>query len=101
MVHVRAPAKTGGPRLPPLRLLLGLDVEDRVVRDHLRAELDLRALRARRGVDRGRIRVSIKAALQDEERQAYRAYQQQANATSVGVSLADKLRKLNLPRSGE
>jgi small subunit ribosomal protein S1 len=49
-------------------------------------------------VDRGRIRVSIKAALQDEERQAYRAYQQQANSTSVGVSLADKLRKLNLPR---
>lgn len=49
-------------------------------------------------VDRGRIRVSIKAALQDEERQAYRAYQQQANTTSVGVSLADKLRKLNLPR---
>jgi predicted RNA-binding protein with RPS1 domain len=48
--------------------------------------------------DRGRIRVSIKAALQDEERQAYKAYQQQANSTSVGVSLADKLRKLNLPR---
>lgn len=48
--------------------------------------------------DRGRIRVSIKAALQDEERQAYRSYQQQANSTSVGVSLADKLRKLNLPR---
>ncbi|MFO0608862.1 MAG: S1 RNA-binding domain-containing protein [Polyangiales bacterium] len=47
-------------------------------------------------IDRGRLKLSIRAALQDEERQAYRAYQQQANATTVGVSLADKLRKLNL-----
>jgi small subunit ribosomal protein S1 len=47
-------------------------------------------------MDRGRLKLSIRAALQDEERQAYRAYQQQANATTVGVSLADKLRKLNL-----
>ena len=46
----------------------------------------------------GRVRVSIRAAIQEEERQAYRAYQQQANSTSVGVSLADKLRKLNQPR---
>ena len=47
-------------------------------------------------IDRGRLKLSIRAALQDEERQAYRAYQQQADATTVGVSLADKLRKLNL-----
>jgi small subunit ribosomal protein S1 len=47
-------------------------------------------------VDRGRLKLSIRAALQEEERQAYKAYQQQANATTVGVSLADKLRKLNL-----
>ncbi len=49
-------------------------------------------------VDRGRIKLSIRAAIHDEERQAYRAYQQQANTTTVGVSLADKLRKLNLGR---
>ncbi len=49
-------------------------------------------------VERGRLKLSIRAAIHDEERQAYRAYQQQANATTVGVSLADKLRKLNLGR---
>ncbi|MEZ4409167.1 MAG: hypothetical protein R3A52_22270 [Polyangiales bacterium] len=47
-------------------------------------------------IDRGRLKLSIKAAIHDEERKAYRAYQQQANATSVSTSLADKLRKLNL-----
>ncbi|MDB4931498.1 MAG: rpsA3 [Myxococcaceae bacterium] len=49
-------------------------------------------------IERGRLKLSIKAAIHDEERQAYRAYQQQANSTTVGVSLADKLRKLNLVR---
>lgn len=49
-------------------------------------------------VERGRLKLSIRAAIHDEERQAYRAYQQQANTTTVGVSLADKLRKLNLGR---
>jgi small subunit ribosomal protein S1 len=49
-------------------------------------------------IERGRLKLSIKAAIHDEERQAYRAYQQQANSTTVGVSLADKLRKLNLGR---
>lgn len=49
-------------------------------------------------VERGRLKLSIRAAIHDEERQAYRAYQQQANSTTVGVSLADKLRKLNLGR---
>ena len=43
-------------------------------------------------MDRGRLRLSIRAALHDEERQAYRAYQKQASAKTVGVSLADKLR---------
>ncbi len=51
-------------------------------------------------LDRGRLKLSIRAALQDEERQAYRAYQQQTNSTSVGVSLADKLRKLGLGKPG-
>ena len=49
-------------------------------------------------IERGRLKLSIRAAIHDEERQAYRAYQQQANSTTVGVSLADKLRKLNLVR---
>ena len=49
-------------------------------------------------IERGRLKLSIRAAIHDEERQAYRAYQQQANSTTVGVSLADKLRKLNLGR---
>jgi small subunit ribosomal protein S1 len=49
-------------------------------------------------IERGRLKLSIKAAIHDEERQAYRAYQQQSNSTTVGVSLADKLRKLNLVR---
>ena len=77
------PGDTNTPRGTDLRkaIPVGTDVKVKIVE-----------------VDRGRIRVSIKAALQDEERQAYRAYQQQANATSVGTSLADKLRKLNLPR---
>ena len=45
-------------------------------------------------VDRGRLKLSIRAALQDEERQAYRAYQKEATSKTVGVSLADKLRAL-------
>lgn len=49
-------------------------------------------------MDRGRLRLSIRAVLQDEERAAYRAYQQQATSTTVGTSLADKLKKLNLAR---
>ena len=49
-------------------------------------------------IERGRLKLSIRAAIHDEERQAYRAYQQQANSTTVSVSLADKLRKLNLGR---
>jgi small subunit ribosomal protein S1 len=49
-------------------------------------------------LDRGRLRLSIRAVLQDEERAAYRAYQQQATSTTVGTSLADKLKKLNLSR---
>lgn len=48
--------------------------------------------------DRGRLKLSIRAALQDEERQAYRAYQASANATTVGTSLADKLKKLSLSK---
>jgi small subunit ribosomal protein S1 len=44
--------------------------------------------------ERGRTKLSIRAALQDEERQAYRAYQKVATSKSVGVSLADKLRGL-------
>lgn len=81
-----APQDSNQPKGTDLRkaLPLGTDVKVKIVE-----------------MDRGRIKLSIRAALQDEERQAYRAYQQQANATSVGVSLADKLRKLNLPRSGE
>jgi small subunit ribosomal protein S1 len=35
-------------------------------------------------LDRGRLKLSIRAALQDEERQAYRAYQQQANSHHGG-----------------
>lgn len=49
-------------------------------------------------LDRGRLKLSIRAAHQDEERQAYRAYQAHANSTTVGTSLADKLKKLNLPK---
>jgi ribosomal protein S1 len=43
-------------------------------------------------IDRGRPKLSIRAALHDEERQAYRAYQKEATSTRVGVSLGDKLR---------
>ena len=49
-------------------------------------------------IDGVRLKLSIKAAILDEDRQAYRAYQQQANSTTVGKSLLDKLRKLNLGR---
>ncbi len=49
-------------------------------------------------LDRGRLKLSIRAAHQDEERQAYRAYQAHANTTTVGTSLADKLKKLVLPK---
>ncbi len=80
-----APPDSGQPRGADLKksMPVGADVKVKVVE-----------------IDRGRIKLSVRAALQDEERQAYRAYQQQANATSVGVSLADKLRKLNLPSRG-
>lgn len=80
-----APPDSAQPRGTDLRkaLPVGTDVKVKIVE-----------------IDRGRLKLSIRAALQDEERQAYRAYQQQANATSVGVSLADKLRKLNLPTRG-
>jgi small subunit ribosomal protein S1 len=76
-----APPDSAQPRGADLKKMLpvGTDVKVKIVE-----------------VDRGRLKLSIRAALQDEERQAYRAYQQQANATTVGVSLADKLRKLNL-----
>jgi small subunit ribosomal protein S1 len=43
-------------------------------------------------MERGRPKLSIKAALKDEERQAYRAYQREAASKPVGTSLADKLR---------
>ncbi len=48
-------------------------------------------------VDRGRLRISVKAAAHEDERSAYRAYQKEATSKTVGVSLADKLRaKLGL-----
>ncbi len=80
-----APPDSGLPRGADLKksLPVGTDVKVKIVE-----------------MERGRLKLSIRAAVQDEERQAYRAYQQQANATSVGVSLADKLRKLNLPTRG-
>jgi small subunit ribosomal protein S1 len=43
-------------------------------------------------MERGRPKLSIKAALKDEERQAYRAYQRETASKPVGTSLADKLR---------
>lgn len=43
-------------------------------------------------IERGRVKLSIKDAARDEERQAYKAYQREANKTTVGTSLADKLR---------
>lgn len=43
-------------------------------------------------MERGRPKLSIKQALKDEERQAYRAYQRETAAKPVGTSLADKLR---------
>ncbi len=52
-------------------------------------------------MERGRPKLSIKAALHDEERQAYRAYQRDTASKPVGTSLADKLRKLgNLTGGG-
>jgi small subunit ribosomal protein S1 len=80
-----APPDSGLPRGADLKksLPVGADVKVKIVE-----------------MDRGRLKLSIRAAVQDEERQAYRAYQQTANATSVGVSLADKLRKLNLSTRG-
>ncbi len=80
-----APPDSGLPRGADLKksLPVGTDVKVKIVE-----------------MERGRLKLSIRAAVQDEERQAYRAYQQQANATSVGVSLADKLRKLNLSTRG-
>jgi small subunit ribosomal protein S1 len=43
-------------------------------------------------IDRGRVKLSVKDASRDEERQAYKNYQREANKTTVGTSLADKLR---------
>jgi small subunit ribosomal protein S1 len=45
-------------------------------------------------IERGRVKLSIRDAARDEERQAYKAYQREATAKTVGTSLADKLRGL-------
>lgn len=45
-------------------------------------------------MERGWPKLSIRAAEQEEERRAYRAYQKEATSKSVSVSLADKLRGL-------
>jgi ribosomal protein S1 len=45
-------------------------------------------------VDRGRVKLSIRDAARDEERQAYKSYQREATSKTVGTSLADKLRGL-------
>jgi small subunit ribosomal protein S1 len=45
-------------------------------------------------IDRGRVKLSVREAARDEERQAYKAYQREATAKTVGTSLAEKLRGL-------
>jgi small subunit ribosomal protein S1 len=45
-------------------------------------------------IDRGRVKLSVRDAVRDEERQAYKAYQREATAKTVGTSLAEKLRGL-------
>ncbi len=50
-------------------------------------------------IDRGRVKLSVRDAARDEERQAYKAYQREATAKTVGTSLAEKLRGLLNKRS--
>jgi small subunit ribosomal protein S1 len=45
-------------------------------------------------IERGRVKLSIRDAARDEERQAYKSYQREATSKTVGTSLADKLRGL-------
>lgn len=45
-------------------------------------------------IERGRVKLSVRDAARDEERQAYKAYQREATAKTVGTSLAEKLRGL-------
>jgi small subunit ribosomal protein S1 len=50
-------------------------------------------------IERGRVKLSVRDAARDEERQAYKAYQREATAKTVGTSLAEKLRGLLNKRS--